>query len=133
MTQLLSRSLKKHIGAVHVSGKLSLLKRKIANVLLLNAYDNLPYADEHSISLQDLADIAGFNSKDFELLKEAFRDLAKTTVEWNILTNDGNEDWTVSTLLSRATIRKGRGFAGMPMIESSVRNSIIPTCMLESI
>ena len=109
MTQMLTRSLKKHVGAVHVSGKLSLLKRKIANVLLLNAYDNLPYVDEHSISLQDLADIAGFNSKDFELLKEAFRDLAKTTVEWNILTNDGNEDWTVSTLLSRATIRKGRG------------------------
>lgn len=109
MTQMLTRSLKKHIGAVHVSGKLSLLKRKIANVLLLNAYDNLPYADEHSIRLQDLADIAGFNSKDFELLKEAFRDLAKTTVEWNILTNDGNEDWTVSTLLSRATIRKGMG------------------------
>lgn len=109
MTQMLTRSLKKHIGAVHISGKLSLLKRKIANVLLLNAYDNLPYADEHSIRLQDLADIAGFNSKDFELLKEAFRDLAKTTVEWNILTNDGNEDWTVSTLLSRATIRKGMG------------------------
>ncbi len=108
MTQMLTHSLKKHVGAVHVSGKLSLLKRKIANVLLLNAYDNLPYAEEHSISIQDLADIAGFNSKDFELLKEAFRDLAKTTVEWNILTNDGNEDWTVSTLLSRATIRKGR-------------------------
>jgi len=109
MTQMRTQSLKKHVGAVHVCGKLSLLKRKIANVLLLNAYDELTQVDEHSISIRDLAATAGFNSKDVELLKEAFRDLAKTTVEWNILSEDGNEDWTVSTLLSRATIRKGRG------------------------
>lgn len=109
MTQLATQSLKKHVGAIHVSGKLSLLKRKIANVLLLNAYHELTDVDEHRIGIQELADIAGFNSKDFELLKDAFRDLAKTTVEWNILSDDGTEDWTVSTLLCRATIRRGQG------------------------
>lgn len=109
MSLPVTRDLKKHVGAIHVSGKLSLLKRKVANVLLHNAYDELLTKDEHSISLQELSDKTGFNSKDVELLKDAFRALAKTTVEWNILSEDGSEEWTITSLLSRATLKKGRG------------------------
>ena len=42
-------AVKKHVAAIHVSGKLTLLQRKLSNVLLLNAYDtlklNLSYDD----------------------------------------------------------------------------------------
>lgn|GEM_PF-6272769 len=43
--------LKKHVGAVHVKGRLSLLQRKVSNILLLNAYDELPEQGvfEHTI------------------------------------------------------------------------------------
>ena len=34
--------LKKHVGAIHVKAHLSLLQRKLSNVLLLNAYEELP-------------------------------------------------------------------------------------------
>ena len=33
------QSVKKNVAAIHVSGKLTLLQRKLSNVLLLNAYD----------------------------------------------------------------------------------------------
>ncbi|MFN7052696.1 MAG: replication initiation protein, partial [Gemmobacter sp.] len=34
-------SVKKNVAAIHVSGKLTLLQRKLSNVLRLNAYDTL--------------------------------------------------------------------------------------------
>ena len=36
---LLRGDVKKNVAAIHVSGKLTLLQRKLSNVLLLNAYD----------------------------------------------------------------------------------------------
>ena len=42
-------SVKKNVAAIHVSGKLSLLQRKLSNVLLLNAYDTLTTRDRHRI------------------------------------------------------------------------------------
>ncbi|MEM5398387.1 hypothetical protein, partial [Staphylococcus gallinarum] len=41
--------LKKHVATVHVSGELSLLERKIVNVLLLNAYDELLTKKRHTL------------------------------------------------------------------------------------
>ena len=55
--ELASREVKKHVGAIHIKGKLSLLQRKVANVLLLNAYDDLPIKDKHRIRIKDLAEI----------------------------------------------------------------------------
>ena len=42
--------LKKHVSAIHIGAKLSLLQRKLVNALLYNAYDELLTAREHSIS-----------------------------------------------------------------------------------
>ena len=38
---LTNRPLKKHVAAIHTDGHLSLLQRKLSNVLLLNDYDAL--------------------------------------------------------------------------------------------
>ena len=40
-------AVKKHVAAIHLSGKLSLLQRKLPNVLLLNAYDTLTSQTPH--------------------------------------------------------------------------------------
>jgi len=111
MTALSTNSVKKHVAAIHIGGKLTLLQRKIYNVLLANSYDNLLEASEHDIHVHDMATMAGFDSNDTELLKNAFRKLAVTPAEWNVLADDGfeEEEWTVTTLLSRATVRPGSG------------------------
>ena len=101
--------LKKHVGAVHVKGHLSLLQRKVSNVLLLRAYEDLPNPEvfEHEIKLQTLAEVAGFDSNDHVLLRDALEALAGTTITWNILDAEGAEEWGVSTFLAQAVTRGG--------------------------
>ena len=101
--------LKKHVGAVHVKGQLSLLQRKVSNVLLLRAYEDLPNPEvfEHEIRLKTLAEVAGFDSNDHDQLRDALEALAGTTITWNILDADGAEEWGVSTFLAQAVVKNG--------------------------
>ena len=101
--------LKKHIGAIQISGRLTLLQRKVFNVLLLNAYSDLPEKEEFSISTAALASMAGFDSHNTAKLKSSFRALARTSVEWNILEGEAGEQWTTSSLLADATVIKHQG------------------------
>lgn len=101
------KELKKHVGAVHTHGKLTLLQRKVANVLLLNAYSELPTQEEHLIRIRDLAEIAGFDSKNMTVLKDSLRGLMRIVIEWNILDESGREEWGASPLLAQAVIKKG--------------------------
>jgi hypothetical protein len=101
------QEVKKHVGAVHINNRLSLLQRKLANVLLLNAYDSLLVGETHSIRLTMLCDMVGFESNDYRTLKEALHALASTVLEWNILDDHGEREWGVSSMLAQAVIRKG--------------------------
>ena len=103
--------LKKHVGAIHVKGSLSLLQRKAVNALLLNAYHELPDESikEHAIRLVDLARALGYNSNDHELLKDTIETLVETKVRWNVLDHDGKEGWGVSGLLASAVTKPGAG------------------------
>lgn len=104
---LAKSEVKKHVGAIHTDGKLSLLQRKIANVLLFNAYDNLLTEEEHQIRIRDLAEFIGFDSNDRELLKDATRALMRVVIEWNILDEKGREGWSASPFLAQARIDPG--------------------------
>ena len=108
LKKLADSKLKKHVGAIHVTGRLSLLQRKLSNVLLVNAYDNLLRQDEHSVRLSELAEVSGFDSNDQDILKKALKRLAETVIEWNVLDEDGREEWGVCSILSRAIIKGGR-------------------------
>ncbi|KNG92242.1 replication initiation protein [Pseudaestuariivita atlantica] len=98
---------KKHVAAIHVSGKLSLLQRKLSNVLLLNAYDALTTQSRHRINARTLCLMIGYNSNDTETLKTALRGLAETVAEWDMLDDRGKQEWGVSALLSYATLKEG--------------------------
>lgn len=107
----MSTVLKKHVAAVHISGELSLVERKIANILLLNAYDNLVPSDgsdaRHTIPIGYLGHMLGWEeSKNVTSLKAALRTLQKTAVEFNLM-NDGRDDWESMSLLSYARVRDG--------------------------
>lgn len=100
-------SVKKNVAAIHVSGKLTLLQRKLSNVLLLNAYDALVTAPKHSIDARTLCMMIGYNSNDMDTLKDALRSLAETVAEWDMLDAKGRQEWGVSALLSYARLKGG--------------------------
>lgn len=100
-------SLRKNVAAIHVSGKLTLLQRKLSNVLLLNAYDELLSRRTHAVDARTLCVMIGYNSNDMDTLKEALRALVETTAEWDLLGDDGAREWGVSALLASARLRAG--------------------------
>lgn len=100
-------TVKKNVAAIHISGKLSLLQRKLSNVLLLNAYDALTTAQSHTIDARTLATIVGYNSNDFDTLRASLRALAETVAEWDMLDEQGRQEWGVSSLLSFAKLKNG--------------------------
>ena len=100
-------SVKKNVAAIHVSGKLTLLQRKLSNVLLLNAYDALVTQQKHRIDARTLCLMIGYQSNDMVTLKNALRGLAETVAEWDMLDAKGQQEWGVSALLSYAKLKGG--------------------------
>jgi hypothetical protein len=100
-------SVKKNVAAIHVSGKLTLLQRKLSNVLLLNAYDTLTQKATHQIDARTLCLMIGYNSNDMETLKHSLRGLAETVAEWDMLDEAGRQEWGVSSLISYAKLKGG--------------------------
>lgn len=100
-------TVKKNVAAIHVSGKLTLLQRKLSNVLLLNAYDTLMHAGTHRIDARTLCTMIGYNSNDMETLKASLRGLVETLAEWDMLDADGQQEWGVSSLLAYAKLKGG--------------------------
>jgi len=100
-------SVKKNVAAIHVSGKLTLLQRKLSNVLLLNAYDHLITRPKHRIDARTLCLMIGYNSNDMDTLKASLRGLAETVAEWDMLDDKGRQEWGVSSLLSYAKLSGG--------------------------
>ena len=96
--------------AIQIQSKVSLLQRRAWNVLLANAYNELPDKDIHTVSMQDLTAKLGFDSKNEEYLKETLEALVDCTVKWNMLDKDKKEEWGVASLLAEARVRDGTCF-----------------------
>lgn len=99
--------LKKHVAAIHIGGRLSLLQRKLVNALLYNAYDDLLTAREHQISASLLCEMIGFDSKNVGYLKAALKGLMETVVEFDVLEEDGKRSWEAMVLLPYAKLKDG--------------------------
>jgi plasmid replication initiation protein len=100
-------NVKKHVAAIHTSGILSLLERKMVNVLLLNAYDVLLTRRTHSLPIKYLCAMLGWDeSNNIERLQDVLRKLASTAVEFNMM-EDGKEVWRVMSMLSYGEIKDG--------------------------
>ena len=93
--------------AIQVQSKMTLLQRRAWNVLLANAYDELPNTDIYRVSVAELAAKLGFNSKNENYLKEILEALVDCKVEWNLLDKDKEEEWGVAVLLASADIKDG--------------------------
>ena len=93
--------------AIQIQSKVSLLQRRAWNVLLANAYNELPHKDIHSVSLVELAAKLGFDSGNQEYLKEVLESIVDCKVEWNLLNKDNKEIWGVAALLASVEIENG--------------------------
>ena len=93
--------------AIQIQGKMTHLQRRAWNVLLANAYEELPDKEIHSVSVAELAAKLGYESNDLDYLKETLRALRNFEVEWNILRKDKKQEWGVAGLLASAEIKNG--------------------------
>ncbi|MGX9960628.1 replication initiation protein [Xanthomonas euvesicatoria] len=101
--------LKKNTSAVHIANSITAIQRKVYNVLLEHAYDELPRADVkmHKIPIQDLMAVIGFDSKNTGHLKSAIKALMAQTIEWNIIEERGSEVWEASTAIASVRFKDG--------------------------
>ena len=114
--------------AIQIQSKITHLQRRAWNVLLANAYNELPDKDIHSVSMIELAAKLGFDSKYQEYLKDVLRSLRSCEVEWNLLNKDNKQVWGVASLLASAEIENGictYGFA--PHLRLKLHNPRIYT------
>jgi hypothetical protein len=100
--------LRKHVSAVHVSGELSLLERKLVNVLLLNAFDKLLTERKHTIPVGILSKMLGRDdSKNTENLKRALTNVMKTVITFDLLDDSKKAAWAATPPLSFVGISDG--------------------------
>lgn len=109
--------LKKHVGLIHCENKLTLIQRKICNILLFNALDKIHEREIFEIPLRQLCSLVGYNSNDIQLIKNSVKRLISVVMEWNLLEDNKflNQDdypdsmitWNASSLLAGASIRGG--------------------------
>ena len=96
----------KHSAAIQVENRISLLERRAWNVLLANAYDELPTAETHRIAVVDLTRVLGYTSRNHLHLRETLKSLMSAMLEWNIVHKD-KEVWGATTLLAEVEIEDG--------------------------
>ena len=100
--------------AIQIQSRISLLQRRAWNVLLANAYNELPDKEIHSVSIVELAAKLGFGDGNQEYLKEVLKSIVDCKVEWNVLDKDKKEEWGVAGLLAEVRIRDGICFYQFP-------------------
>lgn len=93
--------------AIQIQSRISLLQRRAWNVLLANAYNELPDKDIHSVSMVELSAKLGFGDGNQEYLKEVLKSIVDCTVEWNLLNKDNKKVWGAASLLSFVEIEDG--------------------------
>ena len=114
--------------AIQIQSKITHLQRRAWNVLLANAYNELPNTDIHHVSVSELARKLGYASNDIDHLKETLEALVDCKVEWNLLDKDKVEEWGVASLLAEARIKDGIcTYAYPPYLRQKLHNPRIYT------
>lgn len=97
----------KHSAAIHISNSLTLIQRKLFNLLLQNAYPDLLTQETHQIPIPEIKARMRYDSKNDDPLKDALRVLNQTQLEWNLLQKDREERWGIGSCLADAEIANG--------------------------
>lgn len=116
----------KHSATVQVTNTVPLLARRLWNVLLSRAYDDLPDWERvrvHRVPVGEVLEALGTTTRNTDHLKDLLKALASTPVEWNVLGKDSVEEWGVSALLAEAKIKGGQvEFSYGPTLRERLHN-----------
>jgi hypothetical protein len=98
------------LALVPTRDKISLLTRKIYNVMMHHAQAQGSAQTTYRARLKDVIYLVDFNSNNTELLKEYFRSMVTTKVEWQSPTRSEGEGatWGVSGMIAHAEFLTGR-------------------------
>lgn len=99
--------LKKAVEAIAIRptrGRITMLVRKSFNVLLHQAMEQGTDVEVYKIRLAELIANVSPDSNDYETFKTYLRKMNATQVEWHSTTDDGAENWGVSSLLAEAEV-----------------------------
>lgn len=83
-----------------------MLQRKISNALLYHAFSELLSKEIHIISIKELCHIINYTGNNYDVIKDALRDLISIRLEWNLVDDEtGEEEWTASTILASVQLK----------------------------
>ena len=121
-------TLTKHTALIHASGKLSLVERKLNNVLLKHAFNDLEEKEIHTIEVSKLRRLYGM-SKDYNdrHLERSLRNIGKKTIEFNMFQQDKQNSrvWSFIHFLSECNIDFKNGictYAYPPTMRKILKN-----------
>ena len=111
---LQNKSVIKHSAAVQISNSINLLQRRAWNVLLANAYYDLPEREVFEVDYDEYMQVLGINKRrNRRYVEEYLGGLISTRIEWNVLGKVSREDWDsewgATGLLASAVIKRVRG------------------------
>ena len=84
--------------------KITVTARKIYNVMLLHAQKQGVLQERYQARLSDITTGIDFNSNNTELVKQYFRQMATTGVEWQSPTTGEGTRWSISALIAHADL-----------------------------
>jgi hypothetical protein len=101
------------LAIVPTRDKLSVLCRKIYNVMMFHAQQQGIETQIFRIELRRVAQNLDFTSNNTEVLKEHLRQMVTTKVEWQSPTTGEGARWGVAALIAHAELTNVRGEAWM--------------------
>ena len=111
---LQDKSVIKHSAAVQISNSINLLQRRAWNVLLANAYYDLPDREVFEVDYDEYMQVLGISKRrNRRYVEEYLGGLISTRIEWNVLGKVSKEDWDsewgATGLLASAVIKRVQG------------------------
>jgi Initiator Replication protein len=92
------------LAIVPTKHKISILARKVYNVMMHYAQEQGLEPPIYRVRLRDVINAIDFNSNNTEILKEHLRQMVTTTVEWQSPTKGEGARWGVSALIAHAEL-----------------------------
>ncbi|MFC6522721.1 replication initiation protein [Undibacterium arcticum] len=107
--QLKPQILKKPVQAVHmgvIDGSMTRTQRLMWNAMLKNAHDGTSRDGMYSIRRSELMDMIDYTSPNRKHFKDTLMQMQKIAVQWDVLSQDGNEMWASCILLPTVAMDK---------------------------
>ena len=103
------RSLLKNSATIAISGELSLVERRVYNVLYAHAYDRMDSGQIHQIDASEIFHALDNTLERYEDLRAVLEKLISVQVRYNIFKKDRIKDWGSAALLGAATLNMETG------------------------